>query len=354
MKSNTKFFKKKKFLPVDKFIQNVLYDKKIGYYSTKQPFGKSGDFITSPKVSNLFSEIIAVWMISTWQTLGKPKRINIVELGPGDGCLIKVLINVFKKFPDFNSAKKIYLYEESEFLKDLQKKNVPSSQIKWIKDFKGLSDAPVIFFGNEFFDAIPIKQFKNTKDGMLERYFTLDKNNNIKKIFKKAAKKDVADINSYKSLKKLKFIEFPKFGFEELKKIVKKILQVKGCLLIIDYGYLKPNNVNTLQSVMKHKKNSLLDNLGKADITSHVNFQLLNEFFLKNNLKVEKIVTQQNFLKNMGIMQRAEIISKKMKFSEQTNMYLRLKRLLSPKLMGKLFKVSLAYNAPSNKFFGFK
>ena len=74
MKSNTKFFKKKKFLPVDKFIQNVLYDKKIGYYSTKQPFGKSGDFITSPKISNLFSEIIAVWMISTWQTLGRAKK----------------------------------------------------------------------------------------------------------------------------------------------------------------------------------------------------------------------------------------------------------------------------------------
>ena len=135
MKSNTKFFKKKKFLPVDKFIQNVLYDKKIGYYSTKQPFGKSGDFITSPKISNLFSEIIAVWMISTWQTLGRPKRINIVELGPGDGCLIKVLINVFKKFPDFNSAKKIYLYEESEFLKDLQKKKYSFCSNKMDKRF---------------------------------------------------------------------------------------------------------------------------------------------------------------------------------------------------------------------------
>ena len=84
-----------------------------------------------PLPSNLFSEIIAVWMISTWQALGRPKRINIVELGPGDGCLIKVLINVFKKFPDFNSAKKIYLYEESEFLKNLQKNYVDSV----LKDF---------------------------------------------------------------------------------------------------------------------------------------------------------------------------------------------------------------------------
>ena len=104
---------------------------------------------------------------------------------------------------------------------------------------------------------------------------------------------------------------------------------------------------------MNHKKNDLLSNLGKADITSHVNFKLLSEFFKKNNLKMKKIITQQKFLKNMGIIERAEIISKKMKFRDQSNMYLRLKRLLSPKLMGELFKVSLAYKSKSNKFFGF-
>ena len=123
---------------------------------------------------------------------------------------------------------------------------------------------------------------------------------------------------------------------------------------MIDYGYLKPGNQNTLQSVMNHKKNYLLNNLGEADITSHVNFKLLNEYFLKNNLKVKKILPQQRFLKNMGIIERANVISKKMKFREQSNMYLRLKRLLSPKLMGELFKVTLAYKSKSNKFFGFK
>ena len=340
-------------LPLDKFIEFALYDKVSGYYMKKNPFGKEGDFITAPNISRLFSEMIAIWTVSFWKSLGSPKKFNLIELGAGNGEMMKDLIETFRNFPDFFSSCNFFIHEKSPSLIRLQKKKFINTKIKWISKINEIKKIPTIFIANEFFDAIPIKQFKNTKDGMLERYFTLDKNNNNKKIFKKAAKKDVADINSYKSLKKLKFIEFPKFGFEELKKIVKKILQVKGCLLIIDYGYLKPNNVNTLQSVMKHKKNSLLDNLGKADITSHVNFQLLNEFFLKNNLKVEKIVTQQNFLKNMGIMQRAEIISKKMKFSEQTNMYLRLKRLLSPKLMGKLFKVSLAYNAPSNKFFGF-
>ena len=94
MKSNLKFFKNKKSLPVDKFLQNVLYDKKFGYYSSKTPFGIKGDFITAPTISNLFSELISIWIISTWEKFGRPKRINIVELGPGDGSLIKILLNV--------------------------------------------------------------------------------------------------------------------------------------------------------------------------------------------------------------------------------------------------------------------
>ena len=353
MKSNLKFFKKKKYLPVDIFFQNVLYDKKFGYYVTKQPFGQKGDFITAAKISNLFSEIIAIWIISTWKSFGKPKNFNIVELGPGDGCLTKILLEVSKKFPEFNSAKKIYLYELSNFLINLQKKKIQNDQVKWIKNFKDVKNGPVVFFGNEFFDAIPIKQFKNEKGLLFEKHYTLDKNNKVKEIFRKAKKNDVKNIQSYKSLKNLKFIEYPKYGFDELKKIIKKISEVKGCLLMIDYGYLKPENQNTLQSVLKHKKNHLLKNLGKADITSNVNFKLLCEFFLKNDLKVEKILTQNNFLKNMGIIERAEMIGKKMKFRDQSNMYLRLKRLLSPSLMGELFKVILAYKPKSNKFFGF-
>ena len=353
MKSNSKFFKKKKSLPVDEFFQNVLYDKKDGYYAIKEPFGKKGDFITAPNISNLFSEIIAIWIISVWQIFGKPKNLNIVELGPGDGSLTKTLLQVFKKFPDFNAAKKIYLYEISNFLKNIQKKNIKNNQVKWIKNFKNLNSGPVIFFGNEFFDAIPIKQFKKKNDFLFEKYYTLNKNNKIKETFKKVSKKEILNINSYKSLSNLKFIEFPKYGFLELKKIIKKISKTNGCLLLIDYGYLRPNNQNTLQSVLKHKKNKLFNNLGKADITSHVNFTLLREFFKNNDLKVKNIVSQQKFLRSMGIIERAEIIAKKMKFKDQSNMFLRLKRLLSPSLMGELFKVTLAYKSKTNKYYGF-
>ena len=106
---------------------------------------------------------------------------------------------------------------------------------------------------------------------------------------------NISQIKSFKILRNLKFIEFPKLGLDELNKIIKKISKLKGGLLLIDYGYLDPKNKSTLQSVIKHKKNKLLGNLGKADITSLVNFNLLNEYFVKNNLKVKKIVTQKFF-----------------------------------------------------------
>tara|TARA_B100000902_G_scaffold192670_1_gene184086 strand:+ start:3459 stop:4523 length:1065 start_codon:yes stop_codon:yes gene_type:complete len=354
MKVNKIFFKNAKTLPVDKFFTNVLYDKKIGYYSSRIPFGEKGDFITSPKISNLFSEIIAIWIVSCWESCGKPKNFNIVELGPGDGSLTSILLRSFKNFPEFNSIKKVFLFEKSNYLKKIQKKKISERNVKWINNFNYIKKGPVIFFGNEFFDAIPIKQFKRVKNSIFEKNYTLNKNFEIKKIFKKASASNAKIIKSFKTLNKLKFIEFPKLGFYELKKITEKISKLNGCILLIDYGYLKPNNQNTLQSVMKHKKNNPLNNLGKSDVTAHVNFKLLSEFFSKNNLKIKDLLSQKEFLENMGIIERAKIISKKMKFTEQSDLYLRIQRLLSPRYMGELFKVILAYKFDNNNFAGFK
>ena len=354
MISNKSFFNNSKVLPIDQFIENVLYNKKVGYYSSKTPFGKKGDFLTAPGISNLFSEIIGIWLISTWYTLGRPKNFNIVELGPGDGSLTKILLKIFQKFSTFNQATNIFLYEKSNLLKKLQKKNINNIKVKWIKNFTSIKKGPIIFFGNEFFDAIPIKQFSHKKNLLLEKHYLLNKKNKIDEIYKKASDKYVSQIKRFKSLKNLKFIEFPKLGFDELNKIIKKLSKFEGGLLLIDYGYLTPKNKNTLQSLIKHKRNNLLDNLGKADITSLVNFKLLNEYFIKNNLKVKKVVTQKFFLEKMGIIERANNLSKKMSFKEQSNLYLRLKRLLDTKLMGNLFKVIFAYKSNKDNFLGFE
>ena len=347
-----KFNKK---IPVDELLERALYEPKSGYYNNRIPFGKKGDFITSPTISNLFSEILGVWIISTWEKLKKPKKFNLVELGPGDGSLTKVLINTFKRFPEFNKSKKLFLYEKSILLKKIQKKKINNKNIKWIKSFNQIKNGPIIFFGNEFFDAIPIKQFSQNNDQFLEKCYILGKEG-LKEVYKKASDVDISFLKSFKVLKGQKFIEYPKLGFHELDKIVKKISKHSGGILLIDYGYLNPNNQNTLQTVMKNKKvklNRLMNNLGKADITYLVNFNLLKEYFELKNLKVKNIVTQKFFLEKMGIIERAKILEKNMNDNQKNNMFLTLERLLDKKFMGELFKVIFAFKSKELGFLGF-
>ena len=148
MKTNLEKFgiKLNKLIPVDKFIEKILYTSNFGYYNYKIPFGKDGDFVTAPTISNLFSEIIAIWIVSAWENFNKPKRFNLIELGPGDGSLSNVLAKTFKKFPEFNSAVKIYLYEKSNLLIKTQKKKINGKNIYWIKNFKKINNGPVVFF----------------------------------------------------------------------------------------------------------------------------------------------------------------------------------------------------------------
>ena len=151
--------KKNNKIPLDKFIDFCLYDKTNGYYMKKDPFGKSGDFTTSPNISRLFSEMIAIWTISFWKSLGSPKKFNLIELGAGNGEMMKIMIESFKKFPPFFKCCNIIIYEKSPLLIKKQKKNIHFKNIKWLKSLTELNKLPSIFLANEFFDAIPIKQF---------------------------------------------------------------------------------------------------------------------------------------------------------------------------------------------------
>ncbi len=349
-KSYNNFFKDKN-IPIDEFLENVLYNKNFGYYAKKNPFGKNGDFVTSSSISILFSEMIAIWIISFWEKLGKPSDFKIVELGPGNGIFYKDLIKVFKRFPDFYIKSKFYLYEKSKNLEKCQKKILKGNKIKWLSSINQIKKGPVIFFGNEFFDAIPIKQFEK-KDGLIyERFIKLTKNGFLKINLKK--NKNNRKIKKFNTLKNLNFIEYPEAGFKELDVIVEKVKKLDGGLLLVDYGYIKQLNKNTIQSVMKHKKNNFLNNLGNADITYLVNFKLLEEYFLKKKLNLNKTVQQSDFLKSIGILQRAELLSKKMNFKDKSNLFFRVNRLINADQMGKIFKVILAYKCKKKILLGF-
>ncbi len=329
-------------LSVDKFINKALYNEKSGYYSNKNPLGKAGDFITAPKVSPIFCEIIIIWMISFWIKIGKPKKFSIVELGPGDGTFSKMLLKVSKKFPSFKESLNLYLFEKSKKLIKVQKKNIKDKGVLWIKNFNEIKSYPVLFFGNEFFDAIPIKQFKKEDNIIYERYLSFNKNKFENFIYKKISKNTHNILKKFNLHKTNGIIEYPKEGFKILEKISKKLKKNSGGILLIDYGYLNSNFTDTLQSVKEHKKNKIFHNIGKADITYLVNFKLLRKFFKNNNLFSSNIVDQSFFLKKLGIIERANILSKKMSFKEKSDLYYRIDRLLNEKKMGKLFKVLFA------------
>ena len=344
---------KKKSIPLDKFMSIALYDKKYGYYMKKNPFGEKGDFITAPMISNLFGEMIAIWCVSFWEYIGKPNKIVLVELGPGDGSLCKDLITTFEKFKNFYNSLEINLLEVSNKLKSIQKKKINNKKVKWIKKINQINHGPIIFMCNEFLDALPIKQIYKKNKLYFEKYVTLSNKKEIKFVYKKANNTLIKNIRDLNIVTSGNTIEYPLEAIKLLKIIAKKINKFDGGLLTFDYGYKVKKNENTLQSVKKHKKTKIYYKPGDSDITSHVNFKLFHEILKKNNLKVKKITNQNEFLEKIGILERANIVSKKMTFKEKANLFYRLKRLLDSKEMGNLFKVMFAQMKKRNFSLGF-
>ena len=340
-------------LPLDEFINLSLYDKKYGYYMKKNPFGEKGDFITAPNISRLFSEMIAIWILSFWQSLGSPKKFNLVELGAGNGEMMKVLIESFKNFPIFSKSCNIFIHEKSNSLIKIQKKKLKNNKIIWISSLSKVKKYPSIFIANEFFDSIAIKQFKKRGNTWYEKFVKfkndkgqfIEKKVNIEKIEKKI---------DYKISKNQSFIEYSEEGLKYLKNISNTIKQYKGGLLLIDYGYTDKKMKNTLQAIFKHKFSNILKDIGNSDITHNINFNLFEKIIGNlRGLKTE-LTSQKNFLQQLGILKRAEIIAKKQSFLKKADIYYRIKRLTDEKQMGKLFKVMLIKNEKNNFKLGFK
>ncbi len=341
--------KKNHNLPLDKFINFSLYDKKFGYYVKKNPFGKEGDFITAPNVSRLFSEMIAIWTLSFWKSLGSPKKFNLIELGAGNGEMMKILIESFRKFPTFFKSCNFIIHEKSSNLIKIQKKKLINTEIEWVSKINKIKKKPSIFIANEFFDAIAIRQFIKKNNFWFERCVRL---NNTNRAFFTDIKFDIKKIEkkiNFKISKNQNFIEYSEHGLNYLENISRIIKKNKGALLLIDYGFTKEKMKNTLQAVSNHKFANILENIGNVDITHNINFDLFKRYINKlGGLKIN-LTTQKKFLLKMGIKQRAEIISKNQNFLKKTDIFFRLNRLINDSQMGSLFKVMLIKNK-NNKF----
>ena len=340
-------------LPLDQFINLALYDKNNGYYMKKNPFGKSGDFITAPNITRLFSEIIAVWSLTFWKSMGSPNQFNLLELGAGNGEMMKVINETLMNFPDCYKACNFMIHEKSDFLISEQKKNLDYKKFSWVTNLEKINTNPTIFLANEFFDAIPIKQFFKKKHGWTERFVNL---NDPKKAKFKDEKIDIKEIErnlNFRISKNQKIIEYSPKGFEYLKVVCNLIQKNDGGMLIIDYGYADSKMHETLQAINNHKYSNILENIGDSDITHNINFSSFEQFINQFN-EVNSIFTnQKNFLTRMGITQRAEMISKNLAFSKKTDLFYRIKRLIDEKQMGELFKVMLIKKKRNNFKTGF-
>ena len=340
---------KNTLVTLDKFIEDSLYNKKDGYYMKKNPFGMNGDFITAPNISVLFSEMIAIWVISFWQKLDCPKKFNLVELGAGNGEMMRVLVRTFDKFPQFKNACKINILEKSELLQQIQKANIKDVKIRWLKSLNELNNLPCIFIANEFFDALPIKQFLKKEKRWYERCVKFSSNKKLEYLDvpfdMQKFEKEIKFRISYNQ----KFIEYSPLTTKYLKTIIKKIKLNNGGVLIIDYAYFEKEMINTLQAVSKHKYCDVLRGYRNSDITYNLSFNLINKIIKELGLCSSLFTTQKKFLTELGILDRAEILSKNMPFSKKADIYFRINRLIDDRQMGRLFKVMFITNY-KNKF----
>ena len=345
---------KKNFsLSLDQFINHSLYDKKSGYYMKKNPFGKMGDFITAPNISRLFSEMISIWTIAFWQSLGSPKKFNLIELGAGNGEMMKDIIETLQNFPFIFNSCNFIIHEKSPLLIKIQKKKLKKNKITWINQIKKVENFPSLFLANEFFDAIAIKQFSKKRNLWFEKFVKFE--NNKKAFFyeKKTNIKNLEKKINLKISKNQNFIEYSELGFNYLKEISKIIKKSSGGLLVIDYGNNNKKMKNTLKGVSNHKFANILKNVGNTDITHNINFNLFKKFIEQMGNLDSNLTSQKKFLLKLGIRERAEIISKNLNFSEKANIYYRLKRLIDDKQMGGLFKVMLIKNKKNRFNLGF-
>jgi len=199
---------------------------------------------------------------------------------------------------------------------------------------------------------LPIKQFVKKDNNWFEKYIII-KDKSLEFFEKKIKTKLIEKLIKQKIPKNQKFIEYSPLANEKLSIISKIIKKYNGGLLIIDYGYNDKKMFDTLQSVRKHKKNIFLENIYKADITHLINFNFFKQKIINLEIDSVNLTTQREFLLKMGILERAEIISKNMPFSKKSDIYFRLKRLIDKKQMGTLFKVLFATNKKNNFNLGF-
>lgn len=303
------------------------------YYNGHDPLGEDGDFVTAPEISQMFGELIGIWMTDIWIRSGHTRNVNYVELGPGRGTLAKDILRTTNRF-DFKPAP--FFVETSETLRAKQVKTLP--EVNFCNTIDELpEDGPLFIVANEFFDALPIRQFIATHSGWRERVITKDKGNKFTAMPSTTAM-DSFIPNDIRSAPVDSIYETNPQTSDIIYELINRIKEQGGFLLIIDYGYDASGHGNTLQSISNHRFANPFQDPGKRDITAHVNFMEIANIARLRDMQLSGPIEQGDWLENLGINVRTEnLINSQPERAEEINAA-RL-RLISEDEMGRLFKV---------------
>jgi SAM-dependent MidA family methyltransferase len=317
-------------ISIASFMEISLNDKKYGYYRKKMPLGSKGDFVTSPDISQIFGEIIGIWILDIWIKLNEPDNFQIVDLGGGRGTLLKDISRVLK-----NKVSNFIFIDINEELIKLQKKALKNaSHFEKINDIPKI---PTIFIGNEFLDTFPVHQFIK-KDNCWKEVCVNSKSNDLFLSFETTKLSKKLSLNNFLSLKEESIIEINFKTREIINNISNFIKDNSGAAIFFDYGYIDGNG-DSFQGIRDNKPVNPLSDPGFVDLTSHVNFKDIKLQAKENNINIYGPSTQSLFLEKMGAIQRLKILEKNANDHQKKDLRIGLNRLMNQNEMGNLFKV---------------
>ncbi len=321
-----------------------------GYYRHRDPFGAAGDFVTAPEVSQMFGELVGLWCAVVWRSLGAPDPVLFVELGPGRGSLMAdALRAVGRVAPDFGRAARVHLVETSPALRQRQEEVLARAAgprpPRWHRRFAAVPRGPLLVVANEFFDALPIRQYVRAVSGWQERRIDAEPGTKAFHIVAVPVRTPALPAA---------LAEAPPGSVVEVspsrrilaRALAGRVVRDGGAALIIDYGHPWSAPGDTLQAVRQHAFQPVLERPGEADLTAHVDFEALAKAAGSAGAATHGPVPQGLFLARLGIRERAEALQAGASPAQARDVKAALGRLIDPRQMGTLFK-ALAITAPA-------
>ncbi|MGL4438378.1 MAG: class I SAM-dependent methyltransferase [Bosea sp. (in: a-proteobacteria)] len=335
-------------ITVERYMGLCLGHPTKGYYTTRDPFGADGDFITAPEISQMFGELIGLWTAQVWHDMGSPSPIRLIELGPGRGTLMAdALRAIGAAVPKMKAALEVHLVETSPVLGARQRRTLADVgvEITWHDEITAPLEGPVIILANEFMDALPVQQSVALPSGWHERLVGLDEQSAL--VFglsAEAAHKDIGECELGD------FMEIPRAGQRLVRYLADHVVKHGGAALLIDYGAFAEGKTDTLQGVKQHRFVDPLAEPGEADLTTQVNFERLATIAALANANVHGPAAQGAFLQSLGLDYRAEALKTGATAAQCREIDAAVTRLTSmgERGMGELFKV-MAFSHASLK-----